>query len=316
MRAIRIARERQRIARWPVPNARVRSWLFLAAIVVAELVTAWVNPLAGLSLHALILLGWIPLTALEQDRREQSLMIASMLLPVIRLVSLALPLHLLSPLAWYPATAIPLYVAAWKVARMVGLPAKRMGLRGEDLPRQFLIGVAGVGIGIIQFQVLRLPPFMGGSKPDDTLLAGLVLVLFAGFLDELLFRGLLQALAYRTMGSAGPVYVAFLYAAMHLGYRSPVPVLAALGLGLVFGAIAHRSQSIVGIALAHGLANIVAYLVMPVLQGRVAITGSMVVPALGIISIGAMVALAVGRSARQLSLAQLPRKDGAQEGGL
>lgn len=291
MKAVRLAWERSRVAgRLPVP-ARARSWAFLALVAAAELVVAWLNPLVGLSLHALLLLGWIPLIVMESNKREQDLMLGLALAPLIRLVSLALPIHLLSPLASYALTGIPLYVAAWKVSQVAGLSPERLGLRGGNRPGQFIIGSSGILIGIILFQVLRLPPSTEALVTGDPVTAALVLVVFAGFLDELIFRGLLQSLAYRAMGSVGPLYIAFLYAAMHIGYRSAAHVLAALALGLVFSAIAHRSRSIVGVGLAHGLANIVIHLAMPVLMARVPLFTSGVVPlvAAGIVAIAVVV---------------------------
>lgn len=303
MKAVRFARW------WPV-SARARSWAFLAVVALGEVMVG-VNPLVGLSIHALLLLGWIPLTVMERNLRERDLMLGLILAPLIRLVSLALPLHLLSPLASYALTAIPLYVAAWKVSRVVGLPARRLGLAGGNRPGQFIIGSAGIVIGIILFQVLRLPPLTDTLATGDTVTAALVLVVFAGFLDELIFRGLLQSLAYRAMGSVGPLYAALLYATMHIGYRSAAHVLAALGLGLVFGAIAYRSQSIMGVSLAHGLANIVVYLAMPVMQARAPLfTSDMVLPAVAGAGIVALALFIAGK------LASLEPEDAARESGL
>lgn len=288
-----------RFGRSRLASAQARSWAFLLAVVVAETLVAWVNPMVGLSLHAILVLGWIPLIFMEPNKREQDLMLGLILAPLIRLVSLALPLHLLFPLASLVLTAIPLYVAAWKVSRAVGLPAKRLGLTGSNQPGQYFIGAGGIAIGVILFQVLGSPPLATALSKADPVAAALVLVLFAGFLDEFVFRGLLQSLAYRTLGRAGPLYIAFLYAAMHIGHRSAAYVLAALLLGLVFGAIAHRSRSIVGVGLAHGLANIVVYLAMPVMaagapaSATALFTSDMVLPALagaGIIGIALFLA--------------------------
>jgi len=317
---------RARLARWRPVNARGRSWAFLAVVAAAEMVVAWVNPLVGLSLHALLLLGWIPLVVMEPNRRERDLMLGLILAPLIRLVSLALPLHLLSPLASIALTAIPLYVAAWKVSRIVGLPAKRLGLEGGNRTGQYVVGLGGIVIGVILFQVLAQPPLTDTLAASDPMTAALVLVVFAGFIDELIFRGLLQSLAYRAMGSPGPLYVAFVYAAMQIGYRSAAQVLAALGLGLVFGTIAHRSRSIMGVSLAHGLANIVVYLVMPVMQARFPFltsdmapaAASRVVAALPLVA-GAIVAMVVvfiaGRLA-SMAPAAASRPDAARKSGL
>jgi membrane protease YdiL (CAAX protease family) len=63
----------------------------------------------------------------------------------------------------------------------------------------------------------------------------------------------------------GILYVAALFAVLHFGYRSVLDVLFVFGVGGLFGWIVARTGSLVGVTLAHGLTNIMLFLVMPFL---------------------------------------------------
>jgi NADH-quinone oxidoreductase subunit N len=62
--------------------------------------------------------------------------------------------------------------------------------------------------------------------------------------------------------------VALIFAALHIGYRSVVDVLFVLGVALFLGWVVYRTGSLLGATIAHGLTNIVLFLVMPFLVLR------------------------------------------------
>lgn len=285
-----------RMARW-WPGKRekflaTRPWIFLVMVVVAELLLAFANPFLGLAVHALLLLSWIPLTVLEPSRHEQNFMVALTLAPLVRLVSFALPLHWVPLLVWYLATALALGAAAWKAMRIANVPPKQVGLTAGNVPVQLLVGLLGLVLGVILYETLGPLNLFDNETLGDFLMAAPVLVFSLGFLDEFIFRGLLQSLAYRTMGSTGPIYTALLYAAMHIGHRSAMQVLAAFGLALMFGVIAHRSRSILGIGLAHGLAEVVALLVMPAVY-RAGLGASVPIVAVEVVVVAVIIVLGI-----------------------
>jgi membrane protease YdiL (CAAX protease family) len=75
---------------------------------------------------------------------------------------------------------------------------------------------------------------------------------------------MLQQVAVDQWGRAfGIVYVAAIFSVLHVGYSSFVDVAFVFGIGLFFGWAADKTGSIVGVTLAHGLANIVLFLILP-----------------------------------------------------
>jgi hypothetical protein len=93
----------------------------------------------------------------------------------------------------------------------------------------------------------------------------LILLIFTGLLEELIFRGLLQYAAIRVLRGWGVAYVAVLFAVLHLGYRSAYELLLVFAVALLYGFIALRTGSILGVSLSHGLTNISLYLIFPLL---------------------------------------------------
>ena len=81
--------------------------LFLVAISLAEVTTVVVNPRAGLVGHALILFGLLFYGARTRDESRRALFWGLSLVPLIRLLSLSLPLAGFPVLYWYAIISVP-----------------------------------------------------------------------------------------------------------------------------------------------------------------------------------------------------------------
>ena len=66
---------------------------FLLAITLAEIVTAFVDTVAGMVLHVAVLLAVLSFCGRMTSRESQMFFLPLLLLPLIRIVSLGLPLH-------------------------------------------------------------------------------------------------------------------------------------------------------------------------------------------------------------------------------
>src|SRR5438105_1502424 len=83
-------------------------WAYLLLITVAELVTSLVQPRTGLILHGFALAGVIIYGSFTPSSKVRSLALALSLAPLIRLLSLSLPLLRFPQTAWYPIVSTPL----------------------------------------------------------------------------------------------------------------------------------------------------------------------------------------------------------------
>lgn len=241
-------------------------WLYLLLITLAELVTSVIDPQLGLILHALLLLGFMVHGAVAHRTNVGRFALALTLAPLIRMLSVSLPLLSFPQMAWYPIVSIPLLIAMWLIVRQIGLPRQALGLNRGNLALELLLASIGVGLGVIEYVILRPQATVNSLSWSTLLLPALSLLIFTGFTEEVIFRGLFQSLARPTLGRAAFVYVALLFAVLHVGYLSIVDVLFVFAVGLLFAYIVHWSGSILGVTLAHGLTNILLFLIMPYLE--------------------------------------------------
>lgn len=243
------------------PSAQL--WGYLLLVTLAELVTAVVSPQLGQLLHVLLLGGLVLHAALAPSNPMRRFLLTLMLAPLIRVLSLSLPLVRFPQLAWYPIVAVPLLLAAWLIIRQLGLSRRELGLRVGNLPLQLAIGSLGLVLGFSEYYILAPRPQFAEPTTLALSLAALNLILATGFSEELIFRGILQAEGRRALGRRALLYVSLLFGALHIGYRSLLDVLFVIGVGLIFAYLVLWTGSILGVTIAHGVTNTMLFLVMP-----------------------------------------------------
>jgi uncharacterized protein len=237
--------------------------LYLIAIAGAELVTALVNPLGGIALHIVIMLTLIIHASLLTRDLKRELYLTLALAPMIRLLSLSMPLSKFPQIYWYLIIAIPLFIAIYIVMRRLGYDRWEIGINFNKWPFQILIALTGIPLGTVEYYILKPTPLISTFTWQGLLLPALILMICTGFLEELVFRGVIQRSAEAAIGRWGWVYVAVLFSIMHIGYLSILDFIFVLGVGLYFGLIVNKTRSILGVTVSHGLANIVLYLIAP-----------------------------------------------------
>lgn len=238
--------------------------IYLALISAAEVLTI-LNHWAGLILHSLILIALLFHGATTRQTGPRRFLIVLTLAPLIRILSISLPLRNLPLIFWYMAIGGLLFVAALFALRVTNLGARRIGLAVKSWPAEAGIASIGLLLGLMEYFILYPRPLISQLRVGEFLLAALILLVFTGILEEFIFRGLIQEASIGVLGRGGLIYTAFLFAILHIGYLSISDVLFVFGVGLMFGLFVARTRSLVGVSLAHGLTNISLYLLYPFL---------------------------------------------------
>ena len=254
---------RPRQATRQIELAQAAIWLtYLALITAAELAVALVSPYVGAGLHFLLLFA-LPMHASFAPPRCQPLLLALVVAPLVRLVSLAMPLIGLPMELWWVLTSAPLFIAAIPLIRELGLTRDSLALRIGHLPTQLGIALIGLPLALGEYLILHPAAVAGELSPSEMVAPTLALLVSTGFLEELLFRGLLQAVAFKLLGAWGLVYVSAVFAVLHIGYLSVVDVVFVFVVGLLFAQLVARTRSLLGVTLAHGITNTGLYVVLP-----------------------------------------------------
>lgn len=240
---------------------------YLAGIALAEtLTTVLFSPVVGLTLHGVIMIALLIQGALFSKPPTRRMLFSLALVPLIRLMSLSVPLAPFDLIYWYLIIGAPLLIAAYVTMRLIGFDFARIGFNVNNLPLQLLIGLSGVGLGYLEYLILRPSPLVSALKFETLWLPILILTVYTGLLEEVIFRGLLQNTATSRLGSIiGITYVSLIFAIMHLGYLSVLDFIFVFVVALFFGWIVYWKKSIVGVVIAHSLTNIFLFLIFPFL---------------------------------------------------
>jgi membrane protease YdiL (CAAX protease family) len=238
---------------------------YLLLICVAELLTVTPEPRIGLVLHGLLLISLLIHSAVASQRAYHRLLLALTIAPLTRMVSLSLPLAVaqIPQLYWYLIISVPLFVATSLTAHTLGLSRRQIGLTLQQIPLQLPVAATGLAFGVIEYWILKPEPLVDNPTWPNLLVGFLILMICTGFAEELIFRGVMQCTAQQALGSLGLLYVAILFAVLHIGYQSAQDVAFVFVVALVFGWVVRRSGSLLGVTLAHGLTNVILFLVMP-----------------------------------------------------
>ena len=256
--------ERAAAASRSIPMAIPLAGGYLAAVAVAEVLTALIEPRVGLALHIILLMILLFYTARTWGRPGHRLLLCLSFAPLIRLLDLTVPFIGFPRIYWYLIVNVPLGIAAVVALRILGFSRMELGLNLRALPIQALVVFTGMSLGYIEYRILQPAPLASSLAWKDLWQPVLILVVCTGFLEELIFRGMMQQAVTRMFGAWwGVVYVAILFATLHVGYRSLSDVIFVFVVALFFGAVKAHTGSIFGVTLAHGLTNILLFLTMP-----------------------------------------------------
>lgn len=234
-------------------------------ILLAESITVFVDPLVGMALFGIILLATLVVSALEDHYQESRLLLSLSLVPMVRIISLSMPLAGMEQIWWFPIMYLPLFLASLVLMYMLGLGFGDVGLTIKPSPASIAIALSGIGLGFLEYLILKPEPLVSELTWQSGLLAGLILFLTTGLVEELIFRGVLQKTALEHFGSNGIIYTSLIFAVLHLGFLSAADVIFVFFAGLYFAWAAMKTGSLAGVILAHGATNTVLFIIAPYL---------------------------------------------------
>ncbi len=239
--------------------------IYLLAVALAEVVTVFYMPVWGIVFHIAILVAALLHSALglSANYRQRQLVLALALVPLVRIISLSMPLVDIPQLWWYPIMYLPLLAAALVGMRILGYRAEGIGLNFRLFPIQIAVGLTGIGFGIVEYLILAPEAMVAELTWQSAWLPALVLLATTGFVEEFIFRGVLQRAAVERFRWPGMLYVSGLFAILHMGFLSWLDVIFVFSVALFFSWVVKKTGSLLGVTLSHGITNIMLFLVVP-----------------------------------------------------
>lgn len=251
-------------------KAKFFPFIYLLLIVATELITSLVNPNWGLFSHGVIMFTLFGHAAFLYPAEKQSsyLLMSIALAPLIRIISLYAPLSRFYFLQWFPILSIPLLFSAFLLISFQHLDEWDVGLvlKPRQIPSQLAISCTGILFGYVEYFILKPNPLIGELSFRSLIAPVIIMLVYTGFGEELVFRGIIQHNAIMYFNSRlGILFATVLFAVMHIGNLSLLDVVFVFLIGYFYGYAVKFTGSIIGVSISHGLTNIVLFLLMPLL---------------------------------------------------
>jgi hypothetical protein len=232
----------------------------------AELLTVY-DAKYGIAFHALILFALLIHSALilSSDPEFSRLLMVLILAPLIRILSLSMPVTYFNYLSWFSIISIPLFIAMFTCVYLQRLKPGDVGLALPELkylPLNLAVILLAFPFGILEYHILK-PGILVEPTFEALIIPVLIMVVCTGFLEELAFRGLMQYHATRAMGFYGIILISALFGVLHIGNLTIFDVLLAGSIGFIYAVIVRRTGSIYGVSISHGIINIMLFLIAP-----------------------------------------------------
>ena len=242
---------------------------FTAVLLISELLSALTTAISGAMLDAVL----IPAALAQFTRAEAApyrrLLPVLALVALIRTLSIAAVVPRLPQITWYALVGIPLLLGAALTIRLIDEPLEQLHLRIDQPALDASLAGLGVPLGLVGFFLLRPQPPISHPGLLGLIAEEVILLVTAAFVEELIFRGLLQAVVIETYGRQrlGVAYSAGVSAILYLGSGSIPYTIGVAGLGLLLGAVLLRGASLWGVTACHGIALVGMATLWPALFG-------------------------------------------------
>ena len=236
-------------------------------LLVEEVLISGFFPEAGLAivLAATLILPFLGSTLKLTSKVRYALQVTGLVF-ASRLVFIPFPQRFMKASAAPPSIYALIIALAFAFLAVKQVSLKQVGLTigNYSLPRQISAGVSiGLFSGMVEYLILKPAPIqLTGDGLQAILYIIIVMTLFVGFGEELLFRGILQE-AYQNLF---PTWSAILMASlqfgiMHYGWFNPFEVLFSYGIATIFGYSFWKTRSLIIPITAHSLGNIIMFIV-------------------------------------------------------
>jgi membrane protease YdiL (CAAX protease family) len=245
---------------------RIESQVALLATVVVVLLGEWLlvqrQFLSGIMLYSILLVVLL-LYACYRWEHEQRFLVVLAIPSVIRVLNFTLPLGDFSPLVAQMIMAVPLVLSGVIFVWLLNQPVFPLIFTWRQITTYLLLIGVGCVFGFVLFQS-KQPVRVVWNTPLLLAFYILVLVFAMAFLEEWLFRGIMQAGLSNLLGkNFGSFVVAIVYTVLHINQGTWIFVLLTFVFALGLGWLRNKSESLTQVFLVHGAANIVFFLLLP-----------------------------------------------------
>ena len=243
-------------------------YLPILGIVAGELMMFSGQVFAGLLIHIINLQAMTLFLIFGDKSSDNKKLLQSLILVLlIRIINLAVPQFFTGALLMYPMTYGVMFIPIYIIVKNQHISLKEMGIDFKKLsfsfPAALLIGSM---IALLEYLILKPSALIESLQLSNIILLAIVMFIFVGAVEELVFRSILQTRLEEAFGlQPGLILSGFLFGIMHSAYGLVFEILFAGFFGLVIGYIFQRTRSFPFVLTIHGTANVLLFGILPIL---------------------------------------------------
>lgn len=243
---------------------------YLIAIAAVELQTVWIEPKLGTFYHGLIVVVLLHHYLLSRDDPERKVLLLLATIPLLRMLSMALPVGLIPPLYRYPMVGIPVLIMVALILRESQVPWSQIGLRlprirrTEHIWENVLIAFTGIPLGLMGYYFADPIPLVTSFDWAQVIASILVVIFFVAILEEIIFRGMLMFTLKKSFGQVGILVCSILYTVLFASYYSIEGIILMGFSSLLYSWHVQESRSILAATISHTLMIVGMLIVWPI----------------------------------------------------
>ena len=245
-------------------------WLLIIGIFIAisltEYIFAYRDVRIGIVLALFTALGiYFAISVKEMSKSVVDSAECLALVPIYILFTSSLPWFFLNQAYLLPAVYAAIMGICFFYVHEKKLSFEELGFKKDKFLKYVLLGVLiGIPFGTIEYFILTpapaFPTFAFGYFFRDLVF----MFFFVALGEELLFRALIQRNLSRAFGTTiGLVSASFMFAVMHLTWRSAPELVFVFFGGMVLGYLYYKTGSLTAPIVVHGVGNTVLVGVLP-----------------------------------------------------
>ncbi len=237
----------------------------MAAIIVAEAFLFLKYTSYGITLHIITLLALSLAASRIRDIETSNLLQVLALLPLFRILNTTMPIFFTRTLYIFPLVYGPIFISIYYVAKNQKFSKREIDVSFEKLHIYFPASVVlGMVLGRIEYSIITVESLIPVPTFQNVLVFIVIMLIFTGLSEELLFRCMVQTRLEQSAGSMGGLIIAsLLFGAMHSGYGTLYEIIFTTSAGFLIGYLFQRTRSLTFIALIHGMINVFLFGFIP-----------------------------------------------------
>lgn len=251
---------------WPTRNQSYLLIFYVIMMIIGELIITYYSLSAGIIFQVILMIFLIINSTYTDSQRFSYLLQAMILLPLIRIMSSIIPLSGIQPIYWLLIMFLPILIAIVVLMQSQNINRRSIGFISGDLPFQLGFGCTGLFLGYVEYQIIQPTALIPSLNLINIIFAGVIIFISTGVIEEIIFRGIIQRNAENLIGKLwGVIFASVMFTILSIGWNSLTDLTFIFLVSMFYGYVFQKTRSILGVAISHGLCNVVLFIILPFL---------------------------------------------------